>query len=376
MSRGEEMGEAQLKIEYVDPKSLKPNPANARTHSRHQIRQLVRSVKQFGFLNPAIIDRNGMIIAGHGRVLAAIQLDLDKIPIIRVEDLTPDDLRSYVIADNRIAEMAGWDKSILAIELEYLISTENIDIEVTGFEMGEIDAILQEAANLPEEPETVALDNGPAVSQLGDLWHLGEHRILCGNSLEEQSYATLLNKRRADVVFADAPYNVPIHGHVGGNGAIHHREFAMACGEMTEEQFLAFLTAALRLLARFSKPGSVHFLSMDWRHLRVLLDAGQRVYDQLLNLCVWVKNTAGMGSFYRSQHELVLVFRNGNAKHRNNIQLGKFGRNRSNVWNYPGINTLSKSSEEGNLLAMHPTSKPARLVADAILDCTARGEPL
>ena len=363
-----------LSIEYLDLRSLKPNPGNARTHSKYQIRQIARSIQKFGFLNPVIVDRTGMIIAGHGRVRASTQLGIDKVPVIRVEDLTPDDLRAYVIADNRIAEKAGWDESILAIELDYLIKAENIEMEITGFEIGEIDLILQSVEDRPVQSEVVDLTTGPAVTQPGDLWHLAEHRIQCGSSLEEHSYITLMDRHRAEVVFADPPYNLPIDGYVSGKGSIHHREFAMASGEMSEEQFLAFLTSALRLMTRFSKPGSVHYLCIDWRHMRVLLDAGQRIYDQLLNCCVWVKNTGGMGSFYRSQHELIIVFRNGNARQRNNVQLGKFGRNRTNVWQYPGANAFSKSGEEGNLLALHPTVKPVALVADALLDCTARGD--
>jgi DNA modification methylase len=181
-------------------------------------------------------------------------------------------------------------------------------------------------------------------------------------------------KLRAGIVFCDPPYNVKIDGHVTGNGSIRHREFAMASGEMNEAEFVAFLTTCLRLLARHSLSGSVHFICMDWRHMKELLAAGGQVYDSLLNLCVWAKNCGGMGSLYRSRHELVFVFRHGKESHRNNVQLGKFGRNRTNVWEYPGVNTFSKTGEEGNLLSLHPTVKPVALVADALLDCSARGE--
>ena len=176
------------------------------------------------------------------------------------------------------------------------------------------------------------------------------------------------------MVFIDPPYNVPIDGNVSGNGAIRHREFQMASGEMSELQFSSFLTSSLKLLARYSATGAVHFVCMDWRHIRELLTAGRDVYDSVLNVCVWVKNNGGMGSFYRSRHELVFVFRNGKGKHRNNIQLGRYGRNRTNVWEYRSINSVSKSGEEGNLLALHPTVKPVALVADALLDCSARGD--
>jgi len=180
--------------------------------------------------------------------------------------------------------------------------------------------------------------------------------------------------KKADVVFADPPYNVKIDGNVCGKGAIRHREFAMASGEMTEAEFFDFLSMALSLLERNSRSGSVHFICMDWRHAAEVLLAGKKAYGTLLNLCVWTKDNGGMGSFYRSQHELIFVFRKGKEQHRNNVQLGKFTRNRTNVWRYPGVNTLSKTGSEGNLLALHPTVKPVTMIADAILDCSARGD--
>ena len=263
----------------------------------------------------------------------------------------------------------------MAIELQHLL-TVNLDFDVTctGFEVPEIDLILQEAAVKPSAEDIFepAGSESP-VSRPGDLWILGKHRVLCGDSLDEASYAKLMNGRKADAIFVDPPFNVPIHGHVGGNGSIQHREFQMASGEMSEEEFIQFLTSSLGLLARYSKTGSVHYICMDWRHIGELLNAGKRTYDALLNLCIWAKDRGGMGSLYRSQHELVFVFRNGKSSHRNNVQLGRFGRNRTNIWNYPSINTPSRQGEEGNLLALHPTVKPVALVADALLDCTAPG---
>ena len=220
------------------------------------------------------------------------------------------------------------------------------------------------------EPE---FDQEP-VTKPGDLWLLGKHRLICGNSLRESTYRELLGSRRAAMVFTDPPFNVRIDGHATGNGAIRHREFAMASGEMSEAEFFSFLNNFFRLMAGYSANNSVHYNCMDWRHAGDIIAAGKQNYDEFLNLCVWVKNQGGMGSFYRSQHELVFVFRKGKGPHRNNIQLGQFGRNRTNVWQYPGIQTLSKQSEEGNLLALHPTVKPIAMVADAILDCSARGE--
>jgi DNA modification methylase len=362
-----------LEVVYQPLGALKPNPNNARTHSKRQIQMIAESIRTFGFTNPVLVDHDNNIVAGHGRTEASKSLKLNDVPTIRLENLTTDQIRAYVIADNRLAEKAGWDESILAIELQHLVAIDlGFEITVTGFEVPEIDLILQQAEAKSDVDDTFDASSGPAISCPGDLWLLGKHRIYCGNSLEEQSYQKLMGGHKADAVFVDPPYNVAIDGHVSGNGSIRHREFEMASGEMTEKEFVEFLSASFGLLIRHSKPGSVHFACMDWRHVGEILAAGKHAYDSLLNLCVWAKDKGGMGSFYRSQHELIFVFRNGKASHRNNVQLGRFGRNRTNIWQYPGVNTLSRQGE-GNLLALHPTVKPVALVADAVLDCTRRG---
>ena len=369
---------AELSIRYQPIRNLKHNPRNSRAHSPRQIRQIADSIGAFGFNNPVLVDKDNTIIAGHGRVAAAKLLGMTEVPTIRLDSLSTDQIRAYVITDNRLAEKAGWDKSILAIELQHLLNVESeFEITVTGFEIPEIDLILSVEETEPEAEDLFEVDEeSEPISQPGDSWELGKHRILCGSALEQECYTLLLGKKRlvADVVFVDPPFNVRVDGNVSGNGAIHHREFQMASGEMNEFQFISFLTASLKLLARNSATGSVHFVCMDWRHMGELLSAGRQVYESLLNVCVWVKNNGGMGSFYRSRHELVFVFRNGKGKHRNNIQLGQYGRNRTNVWEYAGINTLSKVGEEGNLLALHPTVKPVAMVADALLDCSAPGD--
>ncbi|MGO9325069.1 MAG: site-specific DNA-methyltransferase [Terracidiphilus sp.] len=368
----------KVSVVYQRIDQLKPYPHNARTHAKHQIRQIAESIRTFGFTNPVLVDAENQIIAGHGRVEAAKLLGLQEVPTIRLDQLTKDQIRAYVITDNKLAENAGWDKEILAIEFETLLALEcaDFDVTITGFEIPEIDLILKEAksASFPEEaPPEPMFDQDP-VSQPGDLWLLGKHSIICGNSLHQETYRTLLGSRHATMVFTDPPFNVKIDGHATGNGAIKHREFAMASGEMSEAEFVSFLNNSLRLMASYSANSSIHYICMDWRHAGDLIAAGKQNYDEFNNICVWVKDNGGMGSFYRSQHELILVFRKGKGPHRNNIQLGQFGRNRTNVWQYPGIHSLSKQSEEGNLLALHPTVKPVAMVADAILDCTARGE--
>jgi DNA modification methylase len=366
----------QLFIAYQPICDVKNNPRNARTHSKHQIRQIADSIKAFGFNNPVLLDNTNTIVAGHGRVAAAKLLGMSEVPTIRLENLTLEQIRAYVLADNRLAEKAGWDKSILAIELQHPLTIDNdFEVTITGFDIPEIDLILQEVGTNEDRDDVFEIGgNGTAISQPGDLWLLGKHRLLCGNALRRASYADLMANRRAAAVFVDPPYNVTIDGHVSGNGSVRHREFQMASGDMSEAEFVSFLTTSLRLLAQYSASGSVHFVCMDWRHMGELLAAGRQVYETLLNVCIWIKNNGGMGSFYRSRLEIVFVFKNGRGKHRNNVDLGKHGRNRTNVWEYPGANTLSKNGEEGNLLALHPTVKPVALIADALLDCSARGD--
>ena len=363
-------------IEFRPIKSLRPYPTNARTHSKHQIRQIANSISTFGFTTPVLIDAEDQIVAGHGRVEAAKLLGMDSVPTLRLDALTKDQIRAYVLADNKLAQNAGWDNSILAIELQHLLTLDDLDVTITGFEVPEIDQILEGAAD-ETDPEDSIPDLSPnqrAVTEVGDMWLLGKHRLLCGDSLQEDSYRKLMGDCRATLIFTDPPFNVTIDGHATGNGSIHHREFAMASGEMSGAEFTSFLTGSLGLSAQYSVDHSLHYVCMDWRHTDNLITAGRQVYAELLNLCVWVKNQGGMGSFYRSQHELVFVFAKGSAGHRNNVQLGRFGRNRTNVWHYPGIQTLSRQSDEGNLLALHPTVKPVAMVADAILDGSARGE--
>jgi DNA modification methylase len=255
----------------------------------------------------------------------------------------------------------------------------DFSLEATGFEMGEIDVMIEglspatdgepdPADELPEQA------NKARVSRVGDLWQLDKHRVLCADATEMSSYDDLMAGKKADVAFTDPPYNVPIDGHVTGLGKTRHAEFPMASGEMSESEFTDFLTSALSCLAAASTDGSIHFVCMDWRHMGELLQAGRRAYGELKNLCVWAKDNAGMGSLYRSQHELIFVFKKGKERHRNNVQLGQFGRYRTNVWNYPGANSFSRTTDEGNLLAMHPTVKPVAMVADAIMDCSARGD--
>jgi DNA modification methylase len=356
---------------------LRLDPSNPRLHTRDQIRQIARSIETFGFNVPVLIDAQGQLIAGHGRVLAAQLLGMTHVPTIMLEHLTEAQIRAFMIADNRLTHISEWDDHLLAQQLKALAEVElEFNLEVTGFEMAEIDTMIEGVSPAPEgeaDPADAQADSGVQVTKPGDLWVLGRHRLLCGDALNEDSYSKLLEGRRAAAVFTDPPYNDPIDGYVAGFGKIHHPEFAMASGEMNEAQFTEFLFKTFQNLARNSEGGSLHFVCLDWRHLPELLAASSRVYSEFKNLCIWVKESGGQGSLYRSRHELVFVLKSGKARHRNNIQLGQYGRYRTNVWEYPRVNSPARNGEE-RLSGLHPTIKPAAMVADAILDCTSRND--
>ncbi|MDP3495090.1 MAG: DNA methyltransferase [Hyphomonadaceae bacterium] len=368
----------RLQFTYQAIDDLKPDPKNPRQHSKKQIRQIANSIEAFGFNAPALVDGSLKVIGGHARIQAARLAGMTEVPTVCLDHLSEAQAQAYMIADNRLTENSVWDDQLLAITFKELSALElDFDLEDTGFEMGEIDFRIESLDQSPpddEHLEDVQPLPGPAVTKPGDRWTLRDHVIVCANALEEQPYASLLGRDRATIVFTDPPYNVPIDGHVSGLGASKHREFAMASGEMTESQFVEFLTTFCRLLVQYSVSGSLHYIFMDWRHIGDLLAAGKVTYTELKNLCVWAKTNAGMGSLYRSQHELVAVFKSGRESHHNNIQLGRFGRHRSNLWTYAGMTSIARVTDEGALLETHPTVKPVRLVADAILDASARGD--
>jgi len=364
-------------IEMRDPKSLRPYVRNARTHSPKQIRQIADSIRRFGFVNPILIDADGDIIAGHGRLAAAELLGLREVPVLPVTHLTPEEKRAYILADNRLAEKAGWDKEILAIELQALVEFD-FEVEITGFELAEIDLILDEdrARRSDTTPEAADLvpppSAGPPITQTGDLWQLGAHRLICGDARDPKALARLLEGEEVDLIFTDPPYNVEVDGHVGGLGKVKHREFAFASGEMSPSEFTTFLTEAMAPAAARCREGAIAFVCMDWRHMREMLTAGDAVFHELKNLCVWNKSNGGMGTFYRSKHELVFVWKVRPGRHVNSFGLGDTGRYRTNVWDYAGVNTFGASRDAD--LAMHPTVKPVALIGDAIRDCSKRGD--
>ncbi len=359
-----------LTITYRPVDSLVPSPHNARTHPKRQLDQIVASIGEFGFTNPILIDPDGAVIAGHGRLLAAKAMALGEVPTIILEGLSEAQKRALRLADNKIALGAGWDLDLLKLELAELSTLDvEFDLSVTGFSTGEIDVALKGAPD-PDDEAIPAVPKTPR-TRLGDIWILGDHRVGCGDGRDLAFLQAVIGDNASvDAAFLDPPYNVRINGHANAKG--RHREFAMASGEMTPETFRAFLTDSLGACAGVSRDGAVHFVCMDWRHLDEVGSVGNSIYGELLNLCVWNKSNAGMGSLYRSKHELVFVFKVGTAPHFNAVELGRHGRNRTNVWDYVSVNSLAGSRRED--LALHPTVKPTALVADAIQDVTRRGE--
>jgi DNA modification methylase len=358
-----------LTVQYRPIASLVPDPRNARTHPKRQVEQIIASIRSFGFTNPVLAESSGKVIAGHGRLLAARQMGLTEVPVIELAGLSEAQVRALRLSDNKIALNAGWDVEILKLELTDLSMPElDIDLSLTGFSSGEIDVILKDSADPDDEviPEVPAMPR----TRPGDIWQLGEHRVGCGDGRDLAFLRAVVGEAVIDAAFLDPPYNVKINGHANAKG--RHREFAMASGEMTTAAFRTFLADTLTACEGVSKNGAVHFVCMDWRHLDDVSAVGTEVYNALLNICVWNKCNAGMGSLYRSKHEMVFVYRVGDAPHTNTVELGKHGRNRTNVWDYASVNSMRGSRRED--LALHPTVKPVAMVADAICDVTRQGE--
>jgi DNA modification methylase len=367
----------QSVVTYLSIQSIVPDPTNPRRHTPEQIRAIARSIEAFGFNAPILVDSGNRVVAGHGRLEAAKLLGIAEAPVIRLEHLSEQQAKAYMLADNKLTDRSSWDDRKVAIVLKELSDIAvDFEIEATGFEAPEIDLRIQsleppdESADSADEFET---PEGPPVSCLGDLWALGDHRLLCGNALDSHAYGALLAGEKAAAVFTDPPYNVRVKGHVSGKGARQHREFPMAAGKLTEDAFCRFLVDAFGLMISHSVDGGTFFACMDWRHVFEIVSAIRALGCAPLNLCVWVKTNGGMGALYRSRHELVFVFGRRDATRVNNVQLGRHGRNRTNVWNYPGMNSFARRGRTRGL-DLHPTVKPIAMVGDAILDVTQRGD--
>jgi DNA modification methylase len=367
-------GLIEIQIQYRPVGDLGLDPRNPRQHSQRQVDQIADSIREFGFITPVVIDDTARVVVGHARVLAAKKLDMPLIPVVEIKHLSKAQLKAFRIADNKLGQNAHWDERLLAenfLELKEL--DRDFDLSVTGFSLSEIDLAIQKLSEpVVEEIDDAGSETGVQVCELGDVWELGGHHVHCGDATSEAAFESLMTENRADVVFIDPPYNVRIDGHASGKGRVRHREFAQGSGELSREEFIRFLTDSCTQLKNYSKSGAIHFACMDWKHLDDLLTAGRDVYTELKNIVAWVKSTAGMGSLYRSQHELICVFKSGTGRHINNIELGKNGRHRTNVWDYDSASTQARKGN--NVLELHPTVKPVQLVMDALLDCSNRGD--
>jgi hypothetical protein len=373
-SNSQTTSSASPRVEWAPIESLRPNPKNARTHSKKQIRQIARNIRQFGFLNPAIVDDENTILAGHGRFEAARLEGLTHVPVLRFNHLTEAEKRAYAIADNRLAEQAGWDRQLLSIELGELINLlpiEGLDISLTGFEIPEIELLVASRAKPRSTPEDV-VPQPPlhAVTRPGDLWLLGDHRLLCGNARSAVDFGRLMEGRLAAAVFCTPPSMLV--GSAIRRGGPEPSGSGLESTEMSPKQYREFLLETLGNAAGVSSEGAIHFVCTDWRHINDLIEAGRTLYGEMLNLVVWDKSSGSPGWPYRSQHEPIGVFQVGRQPHQNNTELRRFGRNRSDVWTYPVPRTAGKNRVAAP--AADPTSKPVALVADALLDCTKRGK--
>jgi DNA modification methylase len=364
-------------ITRVSIADLKLDPKNPRVHSERQINQLAKSIKSFGFLWPVMIDGTRRVLAGHGRIEAAKHLGLQEVPTISIHHLSESQRRAFVIADNRLAEQASWDEKLLAEQFRELCEVElDFDLEATGFEVGEIDVLIEDVPpkvkDSSDPADELPKPTSVSVTRAGDLWLAGSHRISCANSVNPDSYSALMKSHRAAVVFTDPPSEVNIDVHATGLETVCSKNLETIAGETPKSELPDFLCEVMELCGLHSVDGSLNYVFTDWRHMPELLAAGKQVDSELTSACVWVKGKAVMDSPYRNQHELVFVFKTGKESHRNDVQSCQPGRrHRTNVWRYPGVNSSSRSTDEGNLLQSH-RAVPVALVADAILDCTSR----
>src|SRR5262245_55291083 len=370
-------------IEYLPVEDLKPDPHNPRKHPERQINLLVASICQFGFVGAIIVDEGNVIIAGHGRYEAAKRNGMDIVPCIRVTHLTAKAKVALSLADNRLGELSSWDEVVLTSQLEQLLTPDlGFDFEVTGFDTVEADRLLgpepdplgrksgtSEFSQDPDDKLPRLETEAPSVSQPSDMWDLGTHRLLHGDALDPRSYRVLLGDQVATQIVTDPPYNVPNRGHVSSRP---FRELAMAAGEMSRQEFRGFLARMFSLTAGKACDGAIFHVFMDWRHLGEMQMAINDAGLEVKNLCVWAKPSAGMGSFYRRQHELIFVLKHGTSKHINNVGLGARGRTRSNIWQYPAVRGVRRGVNDPD--GGHRTVKPAALIMDAIRDCSRRND--
>ena len=361
-------------IEMRPPQALHKSSSNVRIHPKKQIRQIAKTIDVVGFIGAVIVDENDVILAGEARTEAAKLREMPLVPTIKVSGLSTAKKRVFMLADNKLNEWAGWNRETLVVELGELaglLPELELDLSITGFEPAEIDVLFTDQASQPEPLDSFPSFDSVVATQPGDLWRLNEHRLMCASALHFSNFDKLMEGAQARMVFADPPYNVRV-ADIQGRGRIKHGEFAFASGEMTSQEYVEFLKNTLGNAAKVSADGAISYVFHDWRHVREMAEAAGEIYGATLNICIWVKTNGGQGSFYRSAYESVGVYGIGHERHQNNVQLGRYGRNRTNVWTYPGVNSFGKGRMEA--LASHPTVKPVALVADAMRDCTTKGD--
>lgn len=360
----------RLAIEYRSLASLIPYLRNPLRHSKRHIEMVARSIEEFGWTNPILLDDKGVIVAGHGRAEGAKLLGMTEVPVVRLSSMTPSQIRAYRLADNQLARVSEWDQDLLTSELRILGEELNFDIGVIGFDDADLDIWLDDQKPAETEPVEEPDLAEPVVTRLGDLWHIGRHKLLCGDARDRGNYERLLGDRRADLIIADPPYNRRMRD-ITGLGKTQHPAFPMAVGEMSDEEFVIFLVEAMRPATECSKDGALHYIFADWRMMKAMLILGERVYQGMPKMvCVWAKNRAAMGNFYRSQYELNFIFKVGTAEHVNNFMLGQKGRYRTNLWHYDAPCALTKAGQEE--LQSHPTAKNVEMLKDVILDASPR----
>ena len=353
---------------------LLPSSRHAREHSEAKITALAGSIRRFRSIEPLLIEEDGTIISGVARWLACRRLGIPDVPCIVVSHLTATEIRALRIAVGAFPQWATWDKEQLRIELpEIIAELPDLSMQEIGLSVPVVDGLLappppqdDPADEIPEVDE-----NRPAVSRPGDLWQLGQHLAFCGDALEAQSYERLLGDRAVRWVLTDPPYNVKVNGHVTKRVG-QFDEFAMASGEMTDDEFRDFLSTIFGRIASVSVAGTIAFVFIDWRHARLMQEAADGVFFELKNHIVWVKDAPALGTFYRNQHEFVLAYKIADGKHVNNFGLGEHGRTRSNIWNYAGMSSFGAGRNAS--LALHATPKPVAMLVDAILDCSSPGD--
>jgi DNA modification methylase len=360
-----------LKVRDMSLTVLHPYPGNARIHSKGQIKKIADQVVGIGWINPIITDEHGMILSGHGRYQAALLAGLTHVPTIQIPGLTEAEKRSHILADNRLSDESAFSKAQLKIELAGLIELGD-DLSFTGFDTLEIDNVLSFDDPGPSDNVHLPDEGAKPVARLGDLYHIAKHRLVCGDARDITCYERLLGDERAQLIFTDPPYGCKITGNVSGLGQVKHEDFVMGAGEQSLPEFAqTLLRPAFRCMAASVAPGAIAFICTDWRAAPHLHDAAQGVFHEQKNLIAWVKTNSGMGTFYRSGHELIFVYKVSAGTHINNFGLGQGGRHRSNVWTYAGANTFRKGRMDD--LAAHSTVKPKAMIADALRDCSKRG---